>query len=66
MEEKRSVQSLVKVANTISSSFAKLKFVTITCLIGLFVTAAFCVVYTIYSVTEIGNKIYVLDKVFIF
>jgi conjugative transposon TraK protein len=62
MEEKKNVQSLMKVADSISESFAKLKFVTIACLVGAFLTACFCVWYATSSISGLGNKIYVLDK----
>ena len=62
MEEKKNVQNLVNASNTISGSFAKLKFVTVICLIGTFLTAAGCVVYSYMSITSLSNKIYVLDK----
>lgn len=62
MEEKRSVLSLVKASNTITSSIANLRFVAVAALVGAFLTAAVCVGYTIYSFSESGKKIYVLDK----
>lgn len=62
MEERKNVSSLIDISNSISSSFRKLKFVTIACLAGVFATAVVCVVYTVTSVSDLGSKIYVLDK----
>lgn len=62
MEEKKNIQSLVKSTNTIMSSFARMKFITILCIVGMFATALFCVALTLYKVNELGRKVYVLDK----
>lgn len=62
MEEKKNVQSLIRVTNSISQSFTKLKFVTIACLVGVFATAAVCVIYTANTLSGMGGKIYVLDN----
>jgi Bacteroides conjugative transposon TraK protein len=56
------VSGIVKTAGTITDSFRKLKFVTIACLVGAFVTAVLCVGYTMMKVDEFGGKIYVIDK----
>lgn len=61
-EEKKNIQSLTKTSNSIISSFAKMKFISIACIIGIFATAAFCVTYTLITVNDLGKKIYVLDK----
>ena len=62
MEEKKNVQSLIRVTNSISQSFTRLKFVTIACLVGVFATAAVCVIYTADTLASLGGKIYVLDN----
>ena len=62
MEEKKNIQSLVKASNTIMASFAKVKFISIISVIGMFVTALACVTLTLWKVDDLGKKIYVLDK----
>ena len=62
MEEKKNIQSLVKASNTIMASFAKVKFISIISVIGMFVTALACVILTLWKVDDLGKKIYVLDK----
>ena len=57
-----SINRLLKTTNTISESFKKLKFVTISCLVGTVVCAIACVVYSLNSISEMGDKIYVLDS----
>ncbi len=54
--------SIVKTAGTITDSFRKMKFVTVFCLVGAFVTAILCVFYTFMKVDEYGNKVYVIDR----
>ena len=56
------IQGLLKTTNTITESFKKLKFVTIACLAGAFLCAAFCVVYSMNAISSLGDKIYVLDN----
>lgn len=58
----KSVESLISATENISMSFRKLKFVTIACLVGAFLTAIICVGYTMVTVDEMQGKIYVLDK----
>ena len=58
----KNVDNLVKATNSITSSFKSLKFVTIACLVGAFLTAVLCVVYTANSVIGMGDQIYVLDN----
>lgn len=62
MEEKKNVHSIVRMTESISESFSKMKFVTLACIAGIVLTAVLCVGYTIYTVTDLGRKIYVLDK----
>ena len=58
----RDVQSLIRVSGSITESFSKMKFISLSCIIGLFVTAVACVVYGISSVNKLNSTIYVLDK----
>ena len=60
--QSQAVQSMARTGDTILGSFARLKFITIACVVGMFLCAAFCVVYTVNGMSELGNKIYVLDK----
>lgn len=60
--ENKNVSNMVRAVDSISSSFAKLKFVTLACVVGMAVTAIGCAVYSINKVSELGNKVYVLDK----
>lgn len=62
MEEKKNIQSLVKASNTIMASFAKVKFISIISVVGMFITALACVILTLWKVDDLGKKIYVLDK----
>ena len=63
MEEKKmNMDGLLQTSNTITASFQKLRFVTIACLASVVICAIGCVVYTAYTVSSMGDKIYVLDK----
>lgn len=64
MEEKKtkSIESMVKVTETITGSFAKLKFVVVACLVAVVATAVFSVYYSISKIDEIGRTVIVLDK----
>ena len=63
MEEKKmNMEGLLKTSNSITGSFLKLRFVTISCIVGMVVCALGCVVYTNHTLSSMGNKIYVLDK----
>lgn len=61
-EQKKNIQSLVKMTGTISESFAKMKFVTVASLLAVVVTAIGCVVYTAMTVSGLTNKVYVLNN----
>lgn len=61
-EKKFNVDSMVRAADSITGSFKRLKFVTIACLLGTFLSVVFCVAYSISSVTSLNDKIYVLDR----
>lgn len=54
--------SLFQTTNSITSSFAKLKFVTIACIVGMVVCAGFCVFWSTTKVSELSNKIYIVDR----
>ena len=63
MENKtKPVSSIVKSSNDITSSFAKLKFVTLSCLICVAATAVICVVYSLSTMKGYADKIYVVDQ----
>lgn len=59
--EKKNVQSMVEAADSISSSFSRLKFITVMCVVGLVLgvggTAAWCM----YMLQQGSGKVYVLD-----
>ena len=61
-KEQKSVQSLFNTTNTITESFKKLKFVTISCIVGMVACAVICVVYSAKSISDVSNKIYVVDQ----
>ena len=54
--------NIVSSSKGIMSSFTRLKFVTLSCVIGMVVCAFGCVVYSLSTVSKYNNKIYVLDK----
>lgn len=58
----RNINNILNTSNSITESFSKLKFVTISCLVGAFLCAIGCVVYTSYSISQIGEKVYVIDN----
>ncbi len=57
----KNFNSLVQTTKGIESSFTKLRFVTISCLVGAFLCCVGSVVYSLSVVTGMGDKIYVLD-----
>ena len=61
-ENKKNITSMVKMTNSISESFAKMKFVTIGCLVAVVVVALGAVVYTSMTFSEMSKKIYVLNN----
>lgn len=58
----KNIQSLVNASESISSSFSKLRFVTIACLACTFLCALGCVGYSVYSIKSVSDKVYVIDK----
>lgn len=65
MENKNSkvnIQSLLNTANTITESFSKLKFVTICCVVGAFLCAVVCVIVSTDRLSDMADRIYVLDN----
>ena len=58
----KSINELIGTAGTITDSFKKLKFVVITCLVMTFATAIGCVIYSGYSIRQVTDKVYVIDK----
>lgn len=56
------IQSIARTAETISASFTKLKFVTIACLATTFAVSAFAVMFSIFYMKNITDKVYVVDK----
>lgn len=61
-ESFKEVSSLVRTAEGITESFRKMKFVTITCIVGMAVTAVSCLVYCVFSFSKIKSEIYVMDN----
>lgn len=57
----KNVDNLVKATNSITASFKSLRFVTIACLVGAFVTALLCVFLSTSAISDLSNQIYVLD-----
>ena len=55
-------QSLIKAADTISGSFARLKFVSVACLVCAFLTAVVCVFYSVNAFRSMGDKVYLVDR----
>lgn len=58
----RNVSSLIGAASTITESFNKLKFVTLVSIVGGFLTAAGCLVYSFYSIGKLQAQVFVLDN----
>lgn len=56
------IDGILRTSESITESFKKLKFVTVSCLVGAFVCAIICVVYSTSTVSSMGEKIYVLDS----
>jgi len=59
---KKNVSNLIGTATTITSSFNRLKFVTVAAIVGMCVTAIACVGYTLYTQSEMQKQVFVLDK----
>lgn len=57
-----SLNSLIGTAGTITDSFKKLKFVVVACLVITLVTALGSVIYSVYSIRQVTDKVYVIDK----
>lgn len=57
----KNVQNMVRVTDSITSSFKKLKFVTVGCLVLALASVIVSVVYSIGSINSLNNKVYVLD-----
>ena len=64
MEENKtkSVPSLIETANTITKSFGTLKFIAVSAVIVAGLTAAACVGYTMYTISETQKQVFVIDK----
>lgn len=64
MEENKikSVPSLIETANTITKSFGTLKFIAVSAVIVACLTAAACVGYTMYTMSETQKQVFVIDK----
>lgn len=58
----KNIDSILKVSNSITESFSKLKFVTIACVVCTFLTAVVCVYYTMNEVHALGRTVYVLNN----
>lgn len=56
------MQGLLRTADTITESFARLRFVTLTCLVGAFACAVVCVALSTRRISEMADQIYVLDN----
>ncbi len=61
MEEKN-INSLIGTASTITESFKRLKFVTLSSILGMVVTAVACVVYSLTTIAGYQDKVYVVDN----
>lgn len=61
-DNKINVQNLLNTANTITESFSKLKFVTICSILGAVICAIVCVVVSTDKLSNMADKIYVLDN----
>lgn len=58
----KSTNNISNTTQGILSSFMKLKFVTLSCIVGMVLTACICVVYSTNKIAQLGGKIYVLDN----
>lgn len=58
----KNIESILKVSNSITESFMKLKFVTIACVVCTFLTAVVCTYYTMSEVRALGRTVYVLNN----
>ena len=54
--------NMVTVSQGISTSFSRLKFVSLACIAGMVLTAVLCVFYSLSTVSQLGSKVYVIDK----
>ena len=59
---KKNVSNLIGTANTITGSFKRLKFITVSAIIGMCITAIVCVYYTLYTQNEMQKQVFVIDK----
>lgn len=62
LSNNKNIDSLLKVSNSITESFSKLKFVTIACVVCTFLTAVVCVFFTFSKVDSLGRTVYVLNN----
>lgn len=63
MEEKKvNMPSLLQTTNTITAGFSRLRAIALVCIIGMVLCAIGCVVYSGYTISSMGDKVYVLDK----
>ena len=58
----KNIENILRVSNSITESFSKLKFVTIACVVCTFLTAVVCVYYTMNEVHALGRSVYVLNN----
>lgn len=61
IDNSRNTASFVKVSESITASFQKMKFISILCIAGMILVSLGCVVYSNIKYSEMANKIYVLD-----
>jgi conjugative transposon TraK protein len=61
-EKEININGLLRTSDTITGSFQKLRFVTLASFASIVVCVLGCIGYTSYTVSSMGDKIYVLDK----
>lgn len=61
-ENGKNTQSLVKLSESIASSFMKMKFLSIACIVGMVATALGAVAFISYDHSQNSGKVYVIDK----
>ena len=50
-------KNMLAVSQGISASFSRLKFISLACIIGMAITAIVCVVYSLSTVSQLGEKV---------
>lgn len=61
-EKKENMSGLFRTADTVTENFGKLRFITLTCVIGMVLCVVGCVFYSSSFVKSFGDNIYVIDK----